>query len=215
VLVRFHVRRQINTGLRGNHAVFSAKPAVRNSKVPKDKIWSKTVYRVSNSCRGRSGRGSGVQGKIVGKANKVSERFRRTAAVICFYLLQYDIKTFSLNHLQFFPRGAADLSGPGPPHYRGFTITLRHTPQSVGLLWTSDQPDAETSTWQQKHSQETDIHFRVGIRTRDTSKRSAADPLLRPRSHWEIIYNYVYLFLLLNVPRNLYRFSFIVFLHIC
>jgi hypothetical protein len=22
------------------------------------------------------------------------------------------------------------------------------TPQSVGLLWTSDQPDAETSTWQ-------------------------------------------------------------------
>jgi hypothetical protein len=25
-------------------------------------------------------------------------------------------------------------------------VTLRHTPQSVGLLWTSDQPDAETST---------------------------------------------------------------------
>jgi hypothetical protein len=22
------------------------------------------------------------------------------------------------------------------------------TPQSVGLLWTGDQPDAETSTWQ-------------------------------------------------------------------
>jgi hypothetical protein len=25
-------------------------------------------------------------------------------------------------------------------------ITLRHTPQSVGLLWTRDQPVAETST---------------------------------------------------------------------
>jgi hypothetical protein len=25
-------------------------------------------------------------------------------------------------------------------------ITLRHTPQSVGLLWTRDRPDAETST---------------------------------------------------------------------
>jgi hypothetical protein len=36
-------------------------------------------------------------------------------------------------------------SGPGPPHYRGFTITHTHTRQSIGLLWTSDQPDAETS----------------------------------------------------------------------
>jgi hypothetical protein len=25
------------------------------------------------------------------------------------------------------------------------------TPHSVGLLWTGDQPDAETSTWQHKH----------------------------------------------------------------
>jgi hypothetical protein len=35
-------------------------------------------------------------------------------------------------------------SGPGSPHFWDFTIT-RH---SVGPLWTSDQPDAETSTWQ-------------------------------------------------------------------
>jgi hypothetical protein len=47
-----------------------------------------------------------------------------------------------------FSHGATAPSGPGPPHYRGFMIILRHTPQSVGLLWTSDQPDAETSTWQ-------------------------------------------------------------------
>jgi hypothetical protein len=38
--------------------------------------------------------------------------------------------------------------GQGPPQYHGFTITLRHTPQSVGVLWTSDQPGAETSSWQ-------------------------------------------------------------------
>jgi hypothetical protein len=38
--------------------------------------------------------------------------------------------------------------GPRPPHFGGFYITLRHTPQSVGLLWTSDQSVAETSTWQ-------------------------------------------------------------------
>jgi hypothetical protein len=37
-------------------------------------------------------------------------------------------------------------------------ITLRHTPQSVGLLWTRDRPVAEASTWQHKHSQETNIH---------------------------------------------------------
>ena len=38
-------------------------------------------------------------------------------------------------------------SGPGPPHYRGFTITfINDTPHSVGPLWTSDQPDAEIST---------------------------------------------------------------------
>jgi hypothetical protein len=40
-------------------------------------------------------------------------------------------------------------------------ITLRHTPQSVGLLCTRDRPVAETSNWQYKHSQETNIHAPV------------------------------------------------------
>ena len=31
---------------------------------------------------------------------------------------------------------------------RGFLITYNDAPQSVGLLWTSDQSVAETSTWQ-------------------------------------------------------------------
>jgi hypothetical protein len=35
-----------------------------------------------------------------------------------------------------------------------------------------------------KHSQETNIHAPVGIRTHDPSKRSAADLRLRPRGHW-------------------------------
>jgi len=35
-------------------------------------------------------------------------------------------------------------SGPGPLHYRGFTIT--DTTHSARLLCTSDQRDAETST---------------------------------------------------------------------
>jgi hypothetical protein len=37
-------------------------------------------------------------------------------------------------------------SGPGPPHLRGFEITHNDAPQSVGLLWTSDQLLAETYT---------------------------------------------------------------------
>ena len=35
-------------------------------------------------------------------------------------------------------------SGPRLPHCRGFEIT--DTPESVGLLWTSDRPVAETAT---------------------------------------------------------------------
>ena len=34
----------------------------------------------------------------------------------------------------------------GHPNYGDIMITLRHTPHSVGILWSSDQPDAETST---------------------------------------------------------------------
>jgi hypothetical protein len=33
-----------------------------------------------------------------------------------------------------------------PPHSRGSEITHKEAPQSVGLLWTSDQLVAETST---------------------------------------------------------------------
>jgi phytoene dehydrogenase-like protein len=79
-------------------------------------------------------------------------------------------------------------SGPGRPHYRGFTITIRYTPKPVGLIWTGDQSDAATSTWQHKHSQGTDIHAPSWIRTRNPSMRAAADPSLRPRGHWDRLF---------------------------
>jgi len=56
------------------------------------------------------------------------------------------------------------------------------TPQSIRLIWTSDQPDTHNSTWQ--HSQEKHIHDASGIRTRNPSKRAAADPCLRLRGCW-------------------------------
>jgi len=49
-----------------------------------------------------------------------------------------------MKNLSLPPQGATVTNGPGPPHYRGLLITS-DTPQSVGILWTSDQPDAETS----------------------------------------------------------------------
>jgi hypothetical protein len=60
----------------------------------------------------------------------------------------------------FPPHGASTPRGPGTSHYRGFTMTHNDASLSVGLLWTSDQPVAETFTDNTKHSQQTHIHAR-------------------------------------------------------
>ena len=46
----------------------------------------------------------------------------------------------------FFLSGIYNLYEFEPPHSGGSKITHKDTPQSVGRLWTSDQPVAETST---------------------------------------------------------------------
>jgi hypothetical protein len=84
------------------------------------------------------------------------------------------------------------------------------TSHLVGLLWTSDQPDAGTSTWQ--HTQHSQRHSCPGgIRTRNPSKRAAADPHLRPRGHWDQLSNdltlrwlmsYIYEAPILDVSRS-------------
>ena len=81
-------------------------------------------------------------------------------------------------------RGMTAPSGPGPPHYRGFTITQTYT-HSVGLLWICDQPDAETSILQHTALTRTDMHASGGIRTRNLSNRFAAGKRLRARGHWD------------------------------
>jgi hypothetical protein len=67
--------------------------------------------------------------------------------------------------------------------FRGFLITHNGAPQSVGLLWTSDQSVAVTTTWQ--HSQQINIHAPGGIRTHNHSRRAAEDLRLRQRVHWD------------------------------
>ena len=84
----------------------------------------------------------------------------------------------------FFLFGATARIGPGLPHLRGYYITHNDAPQSVGLLWTSDQLVTETSAWQHT-TPTTDIHAPAGIRTHNLSRRAAADLRLRPRGHWD------------------------------
>jgi len=77
-------------------------------------------------------------------------------------------------------------SGSGPSHSRGFYITHNDAPQSVGLLWTSDQLVAETCTWQHKaYTKQTNVHAPGRIRTHNPSRPATADVRLRPRSHWD------------------------------
>ena len=59
------------------------------------------------------------------------------------------------------------------------TLSHSNTPQSVGLLCTSDQPDGETSTCLTQHSQERNIHDPGGIQTHNP--RTVAVPRFRPR----------------------------------
>jgi hypothetical protein len=68
------------------------------------------------------------------------------------------------------------------------TVSRSHsdTPLSVGLFWTSDQPDAQTPLPHKKqHSEEMDIHAPRRIRTRIPNKPATADPHLRPRGHFD------------------------------
>jgi hypothetical protein len=46
----------------------------------------------------------------------------------------------------FFFNGSTAPLGPRPPHFEASRSHTLDTPRSVGLLWTSDQPVAETST---------------------------------------------------------------------
>ena len=55
------------------------------------------------------------------------------------------------------------------------------TPHSVGILRTSDKPDAGPLPENTQQSQETNFHHLGGIRTCNPSKRAVADPRLRPR----------------------------------
>jgi hypothetical protein len=77
--------------------------------------------------------------------------------------------------------------GAAAPHWaRAFSFMrfLDHTQRrTTGLLWTSNQLVANTST--KKHiTLTTDINATGEIRTHNLSRRAPADLCLRPRGHW-------------------------------
>ena len=61
-------------------------------------------------------------------------------------LYMHKLKHDSINLFTMAQQPLHPSSGSRPPHNRGFMITNNDAPQSVGLLWTSDQPEVETST---------------------------------------------------------------------
>jgi hypothetical protein len=54
-----------------------------------------------------------------------SVRIRIPVTSNCAWL--FPCQNVHIGHIIFFSSGATAPSGPGPPHYRGFAITLRHT----------------------------------------------------------------------------------------
>ena len=72
-----------------------------------------------------------------------------------------------------------DATAPSGPGLIEVSLSHSDTPHSAGLLWRSDQPDAETSTWQNttltRHTSAPG-----DIRTQNPIKWVAADPPLRP-----------------------------------
>jgi hypothetical protein len=81
--------------------------------------------------------------------NSILERKKMTKWYIKIFetTLCHQSKLYD-NYLYFIFSGYAAQRGLWPPHSWGFVITHNDAPQSVGPLWTSDQPVAETSIWQ-------------------------------------------------------------------
>jgi hypothetical protein len=106
-----------------------------------------------------------------------------------------DIENFSLTGVLYFRSYfysltffSSWLDSPrrAPPH-PGFEIALRHTTFSRTPL------DKSLARRRDPYLTAPNIHMRhpcpAGIRTNNPRKRGAADPLLRPRGHWERLYS--------------------------
>ena len=87
-----------------------------------------------------------------------SSRYERIRCVVdcTVWFTARNIWVYDKDIITFSSHGLTAPSGPGPPHYRRFTITFSDNTQP---------------------SQERDIHATVGIRTKNPSKRATTKPM--------------------------------------
>jgi hypothetical protein len=112
-----------------------------------------------------------------------------------------------INYMEvFFPYGSTTPWGPRPPHlsrFRDHTVRpvthASHKYLFSGAKWVTwrwstgvrnssgrvTSPSQKPLPDNTQHSQDTDLHASVGIRTHNPSKRAAVYPRLRPRDHWD------------------------------
>jgi hypothetical protein len=111
-------------------------------------------------------------------------------------------------------------SGPGPPHYRGFTISLlnppphTHTHTQILVSAPLDEWSARRRDYLTTHdTHNRHIHDPGGIRIRNPSKRTAADPRLRPPGNRDRQNDGVYKSNIISCHLNhlLYLVSFILY----
>jgi len=124
-LLGFHTKTRCGCGLDKQILVVTSTTAFLCFSVRKSRFWQMSVWETT----GRRG----VKGGL--NKNDAIAPFFRSWSLNCMILSS-----------SFFC-GAATQRGSWPPHSSGFYITYNDAPQSVGLLWTSDQLVAETSTW--------------------------------------------------------------------
>jgi hypothetical protein len=80
-------------------------------------------------------------GARTGDRRSILSLWNKSPLLVTVSLCSYILLLFILS-------GSAAQRGLWPPRLRGFLISHNDALQSVGLLGTSDQPVAETSTWQ-------------------------------------------------------------------
>jgi hypothetical protein len=108
-------------------------------------------------------------------------------------------------HSSIFFNGSTAPWGPRPPHFsRLHDHTLLDTPHSVGLLWMSDQPVAQTSTWQHT-TLTTDRHpcppagFEPTIPASERPQTDALDRAGTGIDRVAYIYIYIYIYIYSNI----------------
>jgi hypothetical protein len=104
--------------------------------------------------------------------------------VPCLCRNSYQLSRRSAYILIFF-HGTIFLSKSGPPHCRGFTITLRHA--TLGRKPLGEWSDRRRDFYLTRHNtHNTQKPCSIEIRIHNLSKRAAADPRLRPRDHYDL-----------------------------